>query len=360
MISWCGPTFNPWIGCSKVSPACKNCYAQVYGNRFGVEWGPGKPRRRTSASTWKNPLKWNRQANKDQERFLTGEYEGRRPPRPRVFCASLADWLDPEVPIEWLADLLALIQTTPYLDWLLLTKRPELWSDRLHAVVEQTHDGADMWASSWLDGKAPDNVWLGVTVEDQQRADERIPHLLEIPARVRFLSCEPLLAPIQLPRRIRLPRLVCGDWPIGHGIVAEKGEHLAFSNPLGALSVQTPKGLLGIKPGELEHVGGCADWVIAGGESGSGARPMHPDWARSLRDQCQDAGVAFHFKQWGAWAPSESALLNEDASNSEFDGTRDKGLRQALKGELGVTLKRVGKKVSGRLLDGREWNELPA
>lgn len=199
--------------------------------------------------------------------------------RPRVFCASMADWLDDEVPVEWLADLLRLIALTPNLDWLLLTKRPENWRARLNEayVLDKSFD----LTAFWLAGRAPDNVWVGTTVEDQPRADERIPHLLRIPSRVRFLSCEPLLGSINFEEALDPMMAVTADFRF-HGL---DGIH----------------------------------WVICGGESGPNARPMHPQWARSLRDQCTASGVPFFFKQWGG----------------------------------------TNKKAAGRELDGRTWDEVP-
>lgn len=275
-IEWTHHTFNPWIGCTKVSPGCLNCYAEtLMDKRHGrVKWGKGQPRSRTGPDNWRKPRQWNKAADGAAE-------------RPRVFCASLADWLDDEVPIEWLADLLTLIRDTPHLDWLLLTKRPENWRGRLKEVRSHSLKSSNFelhgFIHNWLDRfdlLPPPNVWVGTSVEDQQRADERIPELLKIPARVRFLSCEPLLGAVEFSNVTKR-----SDWRQVIGKPALEGIH----------------------------------WVIAGGESGPGARPMAPEWARSLRDQCVAAGVAFHFKQWGG----------------------------------------VNKKAAGRELDGRTWDELP-
>lgn len=246
-IEWCDATFNPWMGCAKVSPGCANCYAEVSTPVRALRgqgrelWGKGAERKRTQ--TWGEPIKWNRQAPND----IAWEDH-----RPRVFCASLSDWLDGEVPIQWLADLLKLIHDTPNLDWLLLTKRPENWSDRLHSVVAHTNE-IDVEVSGWLDGYAWGNVWIGTTVEDQKRANERIPKLLEIPAHVRFLSCEPLLESVDLD--------VAGAW------------------------MNCPDGSGGIS------------WVIVGGESGHKKRPFNADWARSIKRDCEIANVAFFMKQ---------------------------------------------------------------
>ena len=268
-IEWTDHTFNCWIGCTKVSPACDFCYAEKQNdhrqwNRAG--WGAHAPRKRTSAAYWKQPFKWDRQA----------KAEGRRA---RVFCASLADVFDNHKSIdpEWRLELFDLIAATPNLDWLLLTKRPQNIAKML----------PNDWGGGWQ------NVWIGTTVENQAEADRRVPHLLTVPAAVHFLSCEPLLGPVDLRRAWGGPMKIEG-------------------------------------PNWLDFI----NWVICGGESGPGARPMHPDWARSLRDQCKAAGVAFHFKQWGEFAPDDPFAKH-------------------------TAMRRIGKKTAGRLLDGREWNELP-
>lgn len=339
-ISWTDHTFNPWIGCTKVSDGCKNCYAErdFDKRRHVVEWGPGKPRHRTVASNWRKPRIWNAKAEKAGT-------------RPRVFCASLADWLDPEVPVAWLADLLALIQETPHLDWLLLTKRPELWRQRLAHVfgVELSENrGAErgrlQLAWDWFHAKnAPANVWIGTTVENQ-KATARIPHLLRIPARVRFLSCEPLLGPIDL-RAVARP----DD---------------AYMNTLGHTSVITT---IEEPDDYLYWSKKGIHWVICGGESGPNARPMHPDWARGLRDQCVAAGVPFHFKEWGEWAPGEctpgaqtqtqtGAWLYESSWNFQPVTVKQS---EEMHCDDEPDVWRFGVMAAGRLLDGREWNELP-
>ncbi len=332
-IEWTEHTFNPWIGCTKVSPGCANCYAETQ-DKFRSwtpdGWGKGKPRRRTSVANWLEPVKWNRQAAVDQQNLVDGQIyrneNGLEPyHRPRVFCASLADWLDDEVPIEWLADLLALIHATPNLDWLMLTKRPQLWRRRINAAMvelDERGENIDSCAlTEWIAGNPPANVWLGTSVEDQLRADERIPLLLEIPARVRFLSCEPLLGPVDLTMALE------------------------------AFQTYAP---------DLSRNPAPVQWVIAGGESGSHARPMHPDWARSLRDQCAAAGVPFLFKQWGEWEPTNNnfdwrakrqflELNGRDSTNWEIDrhspGT--------------ANMQRVGKARAGRTLDGLIHDAFP-
>jgi protein gp37 len=302
-IEWTDHTFNPWSGCQRVSPGCDHCYAAALAKRsprtFG-SWEPGGERKRTSEAYWRQPLAWHRKAEK----------EGKRA---RVFCGSMCDVFDNEVPAEWREYLWALILDTPWLDWLLLTKRPS--------------NIRRMLPSPWMCAWPLENVWLGTTVENQQEADRRIPELLAVPARVRFLSCEPLLGPVDL-RRVEGRR---------------QGKHL--------------DALLGIHRDTVTHYcdgyTGRIHWVIAGGESGPGARPMRPAWARDLRDQCAEAGVPFFFKQWGEWADVAQmdarlgTLPNLPPADPWGEGP-----------DRGRTF-RVGKKLAGALLDGREHREVP-
>lgn len=274
-ISWCDSTHNDWKGCTKKSPACANCFAAAYGRRWGIEWGPGKPRVRNSEATRRKPRKWER----DHEKFFADH--GRRQ---RVFCGSLCDWLDHEVPIEWLADLLALIAATPHLDWLLLTKRPERWSERLWKICEMFQLGNDPLADypedarvlvyEWVhDGKPPANAWMGVTVENNDyrwRAEK----LLGIPARLHFISYEPALGALDLRGYLHLAP--CPQAP---------GAEAFRDMPCDCREHRLKR----------EHIG----WVICGGESGPNARPMQPGWAHSMRDQCKAAGVPFMMKQMG-------------------------------------------------------------
>jgi protein gp37 len=318
-IEWTDHTFNPWMGCTRVSPACANCYAAVStpARTLGLTWGPGEERRRTSAATWAQPLAWNRRA----------AAAGRRD---KVFCASLADVFDNEVPDEWRADLFALIRRTPNLIWLLLTKR--------------IGNAAKM---AEVAGGLPENVWLGATVVNQAEADRDVPKLLATGGRtlVRFLSIEPMLGPIDL-EQITLR--------------AFGGPQTDLSNRLGDY-VQPLRGNFTDSP----RIG----WVIVGGESGPGARPMHPDWARSLRDQCAAAGVPFLFKQWGEWAradqrPSGTAGRYAIATSPSHQGRPvfpvDYYPRMFDLFGGSTVMERVGKKVAGRLLDGVTHDEVPA
>lgn len=291
-IEWADHTFNPWEGCQKVGPGCDNCYAEARDVRFtgGSHWGPGAPRRRTGAANWQKPVRWDRDA-------AEGVLAGRA--RPRVFCSSLADVFDNAVDPQWRLDLADLIRETPNLVWMLLTKR--------------IGNAAAMLAAMFPEG-VPETVWIGATIVTQDEANRDIPKLLSTPAAVRFLSMEPLLGPVDLTDIVR-------NMP--------NGEHV-FS----ALECDVDP------EDDYEWHGRSIDWVIVGGESGPNARPMHLIWARDLRDQCQAAGVAFHFKQWGEW--DADALLYTD-----------------MEGRCPPPSMKIGKKRAGRLLDGRTWDGLP-
>lgn len=268
-IEWCHHTWNPWIGCTKVSPACDHCYAEnlMASRMHVVQWGAGQPRKRTSARNWNDPLRWNAEADRLGVRY-------------RVFCASLADVFDNEVPGAWRADLFDLIEKTPHLDWLLLTKR-------IGNVVPMMTDVAAslFWMDRLGTGALPPNVWLGATICNQAEADRDIPKLLATPARVRFLSMEPLLGPVNLDAHL----LQCCEQ-------FEYCDYGSYGHRPECCGTPVPRDGL--------------DWVIAGGESGLGARPMHPDWVRSLRDQCAEGKVAFFLKQLGGVRDKRGALTD--------------------------------------------------
>lgn len=345
-IKWCDHTFNPWEGCTAVSPGCDNCYAEARNLRFNggraVNWGPGAPRRRTSFGNWRLPLKWNRQAQDalDHWKESGAAITGLRPPRrPRAFCASLADVFDNAVPAQWRADLFHLITKTPHLDWLLLTKRignvSKMLSDIRHG------DDQDL---SLLDMMPLPNVWIGATVVNQAEADRDIHKLLAVPSARRFLSIEPMLGPVDLGRVFA----TCSDDRSSLGCDCSAGH-------INALTGMARCGRTGERYVDFPGV----DWVICGGESGPHARPMHPDWARSLRDQCAAAGVPFLFKRWGEWVPAdqEQCPVGPPASRWRWGD----GSAFTYGGHTGPTplLCRAGKKTAGRLLDGREHNEFP-
>jgi protein gp37 len=305
-IEWAHSTFNPWIGCTKVSPACDHCYAETLAvNRMGLTWGAGEPRRRTSIKNWKGPITWNAKALKAGERR-------------RVFTASLADVFDAEVPDKWRQDLFSLIDETPALDWLVLTKRPKLMAE---------------WSKA---NRLPANVWAGTTVENQPMADLRIPFLLNVDGpRVRFLSMEPLLARTSVSQWLSTPRQFqrALDAALDQNFVREPEATQAYATFMRDRRTAEPRRV---------------DWVIAGGESGRGARWSHIDWFRLLRDQCRDTGVPFHFKQWGDWAPGGGGIVE-----SRIDGPDFKVI------DPEYSVRRIGKAKAGRLLDGRTWDGVP-
>jgi len=326
-IEWTHHTFNPWIGCQKVGPGCDHCYAEAMMDaRLGrVEWGPHGARQRTSPANWRQPLKWDRDA------AAVGE-------RRRVFCASLADVMDSHHSIlpEWRADLWALIRATPNLDWLLLTKRPGNIAKTL--------------PPDW--GRGYPNVWLGCTVVNQAEADRDVPKLLAVPARVRFLSMEPLLGSVDLTQieDIHEGGILSINSLTGDCWDTENGDIVGIFSPDNSARI---------------HL------VIVGGESGPGARPMHPEWARSLRDQCQAAGVAFFFKQWGEWGhalhmPGVEGVSAATAKTGHWahphryrihGGPEDGQCFESLADDH--LMMRVGKARAGRLLDGRTWDQMP-
>ena len=362
-IEWTDETWNPTTGCDQVSPGCDNCYALPMAGRLKAMGQPayqqdGDPR--TSGPGFAlqmhedrldQPLRWTRAR--------------------RVFVNSMSDLFHPKVTDDFISQVFAVMALAEQHTFQVLTKRPKrmlsllgdhgqrtLADGRRPYVFRQAVKQA-AWAitcargeadsaarymgyDAWFEGNWPlRNVWLGTSVEDQQRADERIPALLDTPAAVRFLSCEPLLGPVDLRGRC-----VCGHTDSAAGF----------------------------------HYPGCAatrvapiDWVIVGGESGPGARPMHPSWAEELRDQCTAAGVPFFFKQWGAHGPYPREIGDQTGITAvAFDGcfypkpfsddpdyhrwardhdhTRPNRLH---------SMYRVGKHAAGRELDGRTWDEFP-
>lgn len=233
-IEWTTHTFNPWVGCTKISPACDHCYAEGWAKRTGNAALWTGERRRTTPDNWRKPIIWNRRCAQSGLRA-------------RVFCASLADVFDNQVPSQWRADLWALIAETPHLDWLLLTKRPQNIAKMLPSATCEAMIAGRPWP--WP------HVWLGTTAEDDHHFRQRWTHLRDIPAAVRFISYEPALGPLRLPRE---------------------------NQP---------------------------DWVICGGESGGGARMMDPAWARAMRDDCAETGTAFFMKQMTGKTPIPPDLL---------------------------------------------------
>lgn len=303
-IEWADATFNPWWGCVKVSPGCENCYAEKFSARMGNRfWGPTAKRRIAAESYWDKPLSWHAAAMKKGRPY-------------RVFVASMADICEDRADLfAPRARLMRLIEDTPALTWLLLTKRPENFIPLF----------GGRWGKNW-----PANVWAMTTVENQAVADKRIPDLLKVPAIVRGLSCEPLCEAVKLTQHLteRLPVME---------FVRSEMKHT----------------------GEWRSVP-AIHWVIAGGESGSNARPMHPDWARGLRDQCADAGIPFLFKQWGSWIPlDQPANQDEIAPLAKNEKWWNRAGGIGLHGENVYRMACVDKQTAGRSLDGRTWDEFP-
>jgi protein gp37 len=296
-IEWTEATWNPVTGCTKVSPGCDNCYAERITERFHGKGSFDVVRR--SEEKLYLPLRW-------------------RKPR-RVFVNSMSDLFHEDVPDSFIGRVFSVMAQTPQHSYQILTKR----HGRMRSLLSRP---SAQWAPT-LTGPWPlPNCWLGVSVEDQHWADIRIPALLDTPAAVRWLSCEPLLGHVKLPFITEVDGCTC----------------------YGGTTVYGHEPRCGIEPGPAW---GNLHWVVVGGESGSGARPMHPDWARSLRDQCTAVGVPFFFKQWGEWCHSDQM---PDDTWSWLDSAINLGQQPHSEPH------RVGKKRAGRELDGRTWDEYPA
>lgn len=315
-IEWTDATWNPVTGCEKVSPGCDHCYAETFAERwrgtpghyfeqgFDVTLRPGR---------LDEPLRW-------------------RKPR-RIFVNSMSDLFHDDVPDEFIARVFAVMALAQRHTFQVLTKRhgrmrslfnSRNWRGSVAGQVrllrpDQPLAEFDALTMPFIGGEGLPNIWLGVSVEDQKRADLRVPALIDTPASVRFLSCEPLLGPVDISRWVS-----------------------------------------------------ALDWVIVGGESGPGARPMRPEWAHDLRDQCTAAGARFFFKQWGAWCPPHQDfgqsiydhVTNEDAcqvvsSSGALLGRPWPGWRFQDGSRDGVVMRRYPKGAAGRVLDGRTWDEMP-
>ncbi len=345
-IEWTDATWNPITGCSVVSPGCTNCYAmKLAGTRLNSHPSrAGLTKDSKAGPVWTGEVRFNPQWLDEPLRWK----------KPRmIFVCAHGDLFAEGVPDEWIDQIFAVMALAPQHTFQVLTKRPDRMRQYLtrpagdgrqdirnHLAWEVTAQVMNTWAPNWKsegvdDGKHRSrgiaaftkwplpNVWLGVSVEDQKRADVRIPILLDTPAAIRWISAEPLLGPINI-----VDAMWAGDGPADSNLSA------------------------------------TLDWVVAGGESGVDARPMHPDWARSLRDQCATAGVPFLFKQWGAFAPKRimltefwnpaTARIGELIANP--GGTLDQYPSDT--GNV-IAMRNVGKKAAGRLLDGIEHNGFP-
>jgi len=306
-IQWTDATWNPVTGCTKISPGCANCYAETMATRL----------RAMGSDRYKNGFDVRCH---DHALRIPFKWKSAR----RVFVNSMSDLFHECVPMDFIYKVWRVMEQNPRHTFQVLTKRPDRMRDFLWG---ESGAGADV--------PALHNVWLGVSAEDQQRAELRIPTLLQCPAAVRFVSIEPMLGPVDIgmstatcdccdrwsSRWVRLYRPVGPDLPrlvnAKEDMVADSGAYLAHSNKHGALSVQTPGGLLGIRPSEFECLPSL-DWVIVGGESGPKARPMHIDWVRGVRDQCAVAGVPFFFKQWGGTNKKNSGRLLDGRTHDDM------------------------------------------
>jgi protein gp37 len=329
-IEWTDATWNPVRGCSRITTGCGGpnheggCYAEKIAARFS---DPGQPfhgfaERTPYGGRWTGKL-----ALIDEQ--LTLPLRWKRPRK--IFVNSMSDLFHENLPDEAIDKVFAVMALCPQHTFQVLTKRAErmraymsdpLQHNRMELAAEAIRPSIGKpWSPKYVLPRILPNVWLGVSAERQEEADERIPHLIKTPATVRFISAEPLLGPIDLTRFSP----VDADW-----------------NPRAAAIGN----LIGL------------DWIIVGGESGHNARPMHPAWARSLRDQCAAAGVPFFFKQWGEWGEpcvgGAKHLVSSDGSHVD-----DREWEKAVGFNYPLLMSRVGKKAAGRLLDGREHNEFP-
>lgn len=352
-IEWTDATWQVVTGCDIVSPGCANCYAmKMAGTRLKnhpSRVGLTKPSR--SGPVWTGEVRFN-------EQWLDQPLRWRKPRR--IFVAAHGDLFHPGVPDDVLDKVFAVMALARHHTFQVLTKRPERMREYVHRLPSR-QEGDPVWPQNPLERTAHDifedrgydgdpaatrafeavhdwplpNVWLGVSVEDQKHAEDRIPHLLATPAAKRFASAEPLLGPVDLTRLDLL-----NVFRVIRAVDDENYPRNCFDALRGHSDIPP---IVGAEP-DWGHL----DWVIVGGESQAGARPMHPDWARSLRDQCAAAGVAFHFKQWGEWVGVETERSGWTLwQNGMFEpGT-------------GAGSKRIGKKAAGRLLDGRTHDEVP-
>lgn len=380
--------------CEKISSGCAHCYAARLQRRFQMPEFPGKGRCETlPLLTERGTVQINHEIEVWLDQNVLDSVHRRRKPT-KFFWGDMTDLFGSWVPDGWLVRILMTIYQTPWHTHQLLTKRPERmadfltrWNDtsgedgefhnargpeatrkshpsgrgQLFAAMLETMGsppaGCAFPTFDWMEGPRwwqptnwLDHLWLGTSIENQAQADERLPHLLRCPAAVLFLSCEPLLGPVNLRRRVQ----------------HEQGGYVQFIDPItGDYSYMG-----------RDHRGGypIINWVIVGGESGLQARPMHPDWVRSLRDQCQAALVPFFFKQWGEWLPYELGpvpLWTAASGQDSIEGVHlPEGLteHQPVRGwwwpvddafSDHVIYRRLGKHAAGRLLDGQEYNEFP-
>lgn len=352
---WWTETWNPIIGCSHASPGCDHCYAERAavvraGNPVTAQYahvvldGRWRGNSLLVESALEKPMRW-------------------RKPR-RVFVGSMTDLFHRSTPTAWRDRVFAVMGMAPQHTYMILTKRPERMREYIAGInltAARKSAGLGLEAgvrlAGWVQEGMP-NVWFGVSAENQEQADARIPHLLATPAARRFVSVEPMLGPVKIREYLMSGKDPgeCGNCGKGHGFMRCPN--------YGAVALTDEE--YGCE--NFKRINFALDWVICGGETGPGARPMHPDWARSLRDQCVDAGVPFFFKRWGEWWPGswkghESMCLYNDGTMVEFEQEtilaeeKRSGLPHSSRSTTIVS--RVGHRRAGRLLDGQEWNQVP-
>lgn len=366
-IEWTEQTWNPIVGCTVTSPGCTNCYAMKMAVRLANN--PRTPQYHGTIKPSKKGPVWTGKIGFSDSVLL--QPLSRKKPT-TYFVNSMGDLFHPNVPDEWIDKVFAIMALCPQHTFQVLTKQADRMRDYMNVMNYYALSETDVWrdidyrvtceddpyapqgthdktarledaldtASRALESNTPlPNVWLGVSVEDQTRADERIPYLLNTPAAIRFVSAEPLLKVVDLTRinqeNMVMINALTGEagWPVPH-------------------VVDGPK----------------LDWVIVGGESGHKARPMHPDWARGIRDQCEAAGVPFMFKQWGEWVSNINRDRDDPDWRANYGMVNRYPHKWAILNHEGGTgfhgdrvhlMKRIGKKTAGRLLDSREWNQMP-
>ena len=313
-ISWTDKTWNPVTGCTKVSPGCDLCYAEKFSARLAGK-GDAAYDKAVYLKARDGRTGWTGKVTPNDE-VLYHPWEWKKPKM--IFVCSMSDLFHPSVPLNWILRVFVVMHGAPQHTFQVLTKRPGRMAYFANHHLPKMSCGTIAW---------PDNVWAGTSLEmmsnGNKKLSARLDLLASVPARVRFVSAEPLLGPLDLR-----------PWLSGN----------------------------------CEAWGGTSDgrvldWVIVGGESGPGARPTHPDWARDIRDQCQAAGVPFHFKQWGAYRDAISRGMVKDIRNclyvSPEGETWPAGRRPPDRFNGYGMMERVGAKAAGAVLDGREWQEFP-
>lgn len=364
-------TWNPVIGCSEKSEGCKNCFAKRMAHRLMhmpytdyyqfvlADNGAEDP------EEFRNIPEWNGTTH-FVEPAIYKPLEWRKPRM--IFTVDMGDLFHETVPFELIDQVMAIIAIRPQHLFVILTKRPEraleYFSQSKETLIERWEnaiydklcisdkdgdvDTVTCQMANWADAHWPlPNVWLGVTAENQEQANRRIPLLLQIPAAKRFVSIEPMLGPVELPwLRIAWQCSYCKDYFAGpHQILCPTCKR---KNGFCGSHVFNPKF-------KVSQVGSGLDWVISGGETGSKARPMHPDWVRSLRDQCKDAGVPFFFKQWGEWMDFQEAT---SLDNTIIPGQRIISAKMDRFPDKTEVIQ-VGRKYTGNLLDGQQYHNWP-